>query len=468
MLGLLGLLNVGANSLSASEEAMEVTGNNLSNVNNPNYTRQSLNISNATPLQTTIGQEGTGVEVTGISQASDTLLNTQIQSENSVNSSLTAQQTALQNAETYLNETITNNNTGTTSPGGLTADISNLFNAFQSVSTDPTDPTQRQALVAGAQNLTTEFNQVSSQLGDVQDQLNQSIQSGVTSANQDLTQIASLNQQIVMADAEGGSANDLVDQRTAAINDLASYANVTTTAEADGAMNINIGGVAMVSGVTATDSLETYDAGGGQLLIKAQNAGTPLTLSSGSIEGNITARDGALSNLQTSVNTLATQLISQVNGIYSSGYDLNGNTGANFFTGTDASDIAVNSTVANDPDSIQASGAAGNAGDNSVMLALAQLANTKVSGLNNQTFSQNWAQTVGGLGDSISSVNSQLSDSSSVTQMLQTQRDSVSGVSIDEEMTNLMQYQKTYEASAELVSTVNQMLETVINMKSNN
>ena len=79
---------------------MEVTGNNLAKVNNPNYTRQSLNISNATPLQTTIGQEGTGVEVTGISQASDTLLNTQIQSENSVNSSLTAQQTALQNAET--------------------------------------------------------------------------------------------------------------------------------------------------------------------------------------------------------------------------------------------------------------------------------------------------------------------------------------------------------------------------------
>ena len=134
-----------------------------------------------------------------------------------------------------------------------------------------------------------------------------------------------------MADAEGGSANDLVDQRTAAIKDLAGYANVTTTAEADGAVNINIGGVAMVSGVTATDNLETYDAGGGQLLIKAQNAGTPLTLSSGGIEGNITARDGALSNLQTSVNTLATQLISQVNGIYSSGYDLNGNTGANFF-----------------------------------------------------------------------------------------------------------------------------------------
>ena len=315
---------------------MDVTGQNLANVNNPKFATRGSNRSTyqtATPLQTTIGQEGTGVESTGISQASDALLNTQIQSENSVNSSLTAQQTALQYAETYINEQITNTSTGISSPGGLTADISNLFNAFQSVSTNPTDPTQRQVLVSSAQDLATEFNQVSSQLGSGRDQINQSIQNDVTSANQDPAQIATLNQQIVIADGEGGSANDLVDQRTAAIKDLASYANVTTAAQSNGAVNISIGGVAMVSDVTATDSLETYDAGGGQLLIKAQNAGTPLTLSSGSIEGDITARDGALSNLQTSVNTLATQLITQVNGIYSSGYDLNGNTGGRIFYG---------------------------------------------------------------------------------------------------------------------------------------
>ncbi|HEY3857435.1 MAG TPA: flagellar hook-associated protein FlgK [Verrucomicrobiae bacterium] len=465
MLGLFGLLDVGANSLSVAEEAMEVTGQNLSNVNNPNYTRQTLDVQSATPLQTTIGQEGTGVQAVGISQASDALLNAQITNENSVSSSLTSQQTALENAETYLNEQITNGSTDSTSPSGLTAGISNLFNSFQNVSTAPTSQSQRQTLVANAQNLATQFNSVSSSLSNVRDQINQSIQNGVSSANQDLAQIATLNQQIVMADAEGGSANDLVDQRQAAINDLASYANVATTAQSNGAVNISIGGVEMVSNISATDSLEAYDAGGGQLLIKAQSAGTPLTLSSGSIEGSITARDGALSTLQTSVNTLATQLITQVNSIYSSGYDLNGNTGASFFTGTDASDIAVNSTLANDPSAVQASGSANAAGDNSVMLALSQLATSKVSGLNNQTFSQSWAQTVGALGNSISSVNDQVNNSTSVTQMLQTQRDSVSGVSLDEEMTNLMQYQKTYEASAQLVSTINQMLETVINMK---
>jgi flagellar hook-associated protein 1 FlgK len=171
-----------------------------------------------------------------------------------------------------------------------------------------------------------------------------------------------------------------------------------------------------------------------------------------------------LATLQTSVNTLASQLITQVNGIYSSGYDLNGNTGADFFTGTDASNIGVNSALANDPGAVQASGTAGATGDNSVALKLAQLANTNIPGLSNQTFSQSWAQTVGDLGYTVSEVNQQVTNSASANQMLSNQRQSVSGVSIDQEMTNLMQYEKSYEASAQIVTSLNQMLQTIVDM----
>ncbi|HUD49597.1 MAG TPA: flagellar hook-associated protein FlgK [Candidatus Baltobacteraceae bacterium] len=464
MIGLFGTLDLASNSLSVQEEAMEVTGQNLANVNTTGYTRQQLEVQAATPLQTPIGQEGTGVEATGISQATDALLNSQIQAENSVTGSLTAQQTALQNTETSLNEQISNTSTGTASPSGITADLANLFGSFQSLSTDPSNLTDRQSLVANAQQLATEFNQVSSSLGSVNTQLNQSIQNDVTSSNQDLTQIASLNQQIIEAQGDGGSANDLEDEREQAIENLSNYVNVTATAQSNGGVNIGIGGVTMVSGGTATDSLETYDAGGGQLQIQAQNAGTHLTLSSGSIEGDITVRDGALATLQTSVNTLASQLITQVNGIYSSGYDLNGNTGADFFTGTDASNIGVNSALANDPGAVQASGTAGATGDNSVALKLAQLANTNIPGLSNQTFSQSWAQTVGDLGYTVSEVNQQVTNSASANQMLSNQRQSVSGVSIDQEMTNLMQYEKSYEASAQIVTSLNQMLQTIVDM----
>ena len=246
------------------------------------------------------------------------------------------------------------------------------------------------------------------------------IQSGVTSANQDLAQIATLNQQIIEAQADGGFANDLSDQREQAIEDLANYANITATAQSNGAINIDIRGHDGLRRNRRRQPGNLHQRQR-QLLVKAQNAGTPLTLSSGSIEGNITARDGALATLQTSVNTLATQLITQVNGIYSSGYDLNGNTGADLFTGTDASDIGVNSALANDPGQFQASGTAGATGDNTVALALAQLANSNISGLNNQSFSQNWAQTVGNLGNTISAVNQQVNDSTSATQMLTSQ-----------------------------------------------
>jgi flagellar hook-associated protein 1 FlgK len=467
MVGLFGTLNIAARSLSADQEGTAVAGQNLANVNNPGYAREQLVLDPSTPIQTPIGQEGTGVTAAAITEARSALLDGQITSESSVTGSLNAQQQALQNAQTYLNEQIqsTSNNT---SPSGLTADLSNLFNAFQSLSTDPGNLAQRQSLVQSAQQLASQFNQVSSQLQTVSAGLNTSIQNDVNGVNQDLATIAGLNQQIVQSEASGGSANVLVDQREQAIEDLAGKVNITTSAQSNGSVNISIGGVGMFDGASnqrVADGLVTYDSGGGNLLIKTQYQGIALTPTSGSIQGEIETRDGALAAVQSGINTLASQLITQVNSVYSAGYDMNGNTGANFFTGTNASDIGVNGALANDPTLVQASGTPGNAGDNSVALAVAQLGSNNFAGLNNQSFSQNWAQTVGNFGDALSSVNQQVTNSSSVTQMLTNQRQSVSGVSIDDEMTSIMEYQKAYEASAELISTVNQMLQTVVSMK---
>jgi flagellar hook-associated protein 1 FlgK len=200
-------------------------------------------------------------------------------------------------------------------------------------------------------------------------------------------------------------------------------------------------------------------------VIAEGNYGAPVSLSGGSVEGSLTARDGALATLQSSLNTLAWQVISQVNTVYSKGYDLNGNTGQNFFTGSTAADIGVNSTLVNDPSTFQAAGVAGAPGDNTVVSALAQLANQSNSALNNQTLTQNYAETVSTLGSSLQSVNDQLDNSTSVSQMLASQRASTSGVDTDTEMTNLMQFQKAYQASAELITTINEMMETVVNMK---
>jgi flagellar hook-associated protein 1 FlgK len=369
---------------------------------------------------------------------------------------LTAQQSALQNAESYLDEQITSTGTSGTpdSPNGLTADLSNLFNAFQGLSADPGNLSLRQTAVQAAQTVTQQFNNVSSQLSTVNSDLNTSLQNDTASANQYLSSIASLNGQIVQSEAAGGSANQFVDQREQDLESLAKLTNISTTAQSNGTVDVSIGNVTMVSGETTTDSLQTYDPGNGQLQVAAKNAG-PLSITGGSLAGEVTARDGALAELRNGLDSAASELITNVNSIYSTGYDLNGNTGQNMFSGTGASDIAVNSALLADPSQFQAAGVPNAAGDNTTVLALGELANGGY-----------YAQTVSNLGNSISTVNDQLTTSTAVAQSLANNRASTSGVSLDEQMTNQIQYQKAYEASAEMISTINQMLQTVVGMKS--
>jgi flagellar hook-associated protein 1 FlgK len=467
MISLFGTLDMGARSLGVQQEEMTVSGQNLANVNNSAYAEEQLEVSESTPDESSIGDEGTGVQITGITEIRDPFLDTQIQGEASTTGSLTAQQTNLQNAEAYLDEQISSTTSSNTpdSANGLAADLSSMFAAFQGLTTDPSNLSLRTTATNAAQTVATQFTTVSGQLTNIQNGLNTSIKNDVATANQDLTTIASLNQQIVEAQNSGGSAVQLVDQREQTLESLAGVANFTTSAQANGAVNVSIGGITMVSGINVTDGLQAYDPGTGNLMVEDTNSSAPITLTGGSIAGEITARDGALAGLQSGLNTLASQLITNVNSIYSTGYDLNGNTGQDFFTGTDASNIAVNSTVLSDPSSFQASSEAGDAGNDSIALSLAKLGNQAIAGLGNQTFSSNYAQTVSDLGTSISTVNDNLSASQAVSQMLTTQRANTSGVSLDGEMTNLIEYQKAYEASAELITTVNEMLQTVVNMK---
>jgi flagellar hook-associated protein 1 FlgK len=463
MLGLFGTLNLGARSLQTQQQGVEIAGHNLANASNAAYSRQRLEVQTSTPLPTSIGPEGTGADAVAITQLRDTLLDQQIQGEASVTS-------FLQYAEAGVGEQLqgSTSSTGATSDvgstGGLASDLSGLFNSFQDLSTAPSSLTSRQAVISQAQQLTSQFNQLDQRITSINGQLNQSVQTDVGSANQLLSDIAGLNKQIAGAEAGTGAANDLRDLRQQKIESLSNLVNVQSATDSKGDVNLSVGGQLLVSGGSVQDTLQTYDSGSGQLLVRTASAGAPLTLTGGSIAGTIDARDGALKSLHDGLNNLASQLISKVNTVYRAGYDLNGNTGADFFTGTKAGDIGVNSTLANDPSAFQASGVAGTAGNNQVVLALAQMANTPQASLGNQTFAQSYDGTITGLGTALNSVNTQIDDQTAVQSMLQTQRNSVSGVSVDEEMTNLVMYQRAFQASAHLVSVVDQMLQTVVTL----
>ncbi len=476
MLSLFGSLDLASRSMQAQMTGVDVTGQNLANVSTTGYTRQTVDIQTSPDLTTSIGQEGTGANVVAIQQAVNSMLNSQIVTQQSSSGYWTAEQSALTSLQTNLNEflngtasTSSSSSDDSTSDTGLSGQLTGLFNAFQAVATSPTSISARQALVSQAQTLASTFNQIDSQFTSTRSSLNTSLTNDVISANQLLSGIAQLNGQISSAEFSGGTPNDLLDERQQDLQNLAQLTNIQTSTGANGAVDVSIDGQSLVTGNKLSDMLQTYDASGngsGQLLVQTATGGVNLTLTGGSMQGTINARDGELATMQTSINTLASTLITQVNSVNSGGYSLTGSTGAAFFTGTDASNISVNQSLVDDPSLVQASGSATATGDNTVALQLADLASTAQAGLNNQTFGDSYDATVASLGNALQTANTQVTNQTAVANMLTTQQSSTSGVNIDQEMTNLMGFQRAYEASAELVTTINQMMQTVNNMKS--
>jgi flagellar hook-associated protein 1 FlgK len=472
MLGLFGTMNLAARSLQTQMTGVEVTGQNIANVNTAGYSRQRVNITASPDLLTGIGPEGTGANATSIQQIVSNLLNAQIQSQGSTGGYWNAQQTALQSAQNALGEFL--NGSGATSStsasgsdttgSGLSTQLNDFFTAFSALASSPSD-SNKQAAIGAAQKLASSFNSINQQFGAVRTGLNKSLSDDVNSANKLFTDIADLNQQISSAEFSGGNANNLRDEREQDLENLSQFTSVTTSTGTNGAVNITVGGQSLVAGNSVLDTLQTYDPGSGNLLVRTTSGGVNLTLTGGSMQGTIDARDGELATMQGSVNTLAGALITQVNTIHNSGYNSSGGTGNTFFTGTDSATIGVNAALTNNASLLQISSSPTLSGDTSLALQISQLANSTQSALNNQTFTGSYNSTVAGLGDALNNANTQAANQSLTANMLTTQRGSVSGVNIDEEMTNMILFQRAYQASAQVVTTVNTLLGDTLAMK---
>lgn len=468
---------MGARSMSVQRAGVEVAGQNLANVNNPAYARQRVAITSSVTIQGEAGLQGTGSQVVNIVAMRNAILDGQIQAEASIKGMLQAQQTALQYAQATLGTQIDRMATGAEGAaasqgvgGGhsIADSLGELFNAFQSLSSNPTSIAERQTLMMKAESLATQLRQLDTRLGELSGQLNRTIESEVGTVNQHLANIASLNDKITRLEAISGStANDLRDTRQAEIEKLAKFVKLDLSDGNGGAINVAIGGVDMVVNNQVVDTIETHVFSGNIYIQSALNdvnlSGSNPLVTGGSIIGTVQARDVGVGDIRTSMNNIASILIAQVNTVHGAGFSLSGSTGAQFFTGSDAASIGVNQVLVNDPTLIQASGVNGATGDNQVALALARLAQTEF--INGQTLSQAYSQTVAAFGQTLSTVNSDLSNQDTVDNMLLRQRDAIGGVSLDEEMTDLTRFQKAFQASARLITTVDEMLDTLVNMK---
>lgn len=467
MAGLFTTLNIGSQSLQAHQLGVQVAGHNISNVNNPAYSRQRLILETAIATPSSVGLQGTGVQAVMIRQIRDQLIDNNIRNETSITSYLEAQQKALEFANAYLAERINlsdlNNNQTSSNLSDL---IDGFFSAFQDISVNPESISERVVLLQKAQLMSSRFNQISSTLDNLIQSMNESINSDTAKANSLLSEIADLNIQINNLETnKNWLANDLRDTLQQKLEELSKIIKIDVSENEQGLAVISVNGEMLVNGDKLLDTIETYTDASNRVYIQTVNSKISITSTSGSIQGTIDARDRSVLQIKQSLDNLANLLITEVNNLHSTGYGLNGTNNTAFFSGSNAADIQVNSALIENPELIQLSNNPAAPGNNFIALAIAQLKTKTQPSLNNLTIPGFYTKTVETIAADLNAVNSKLSDQKTITELFEQRRQSVSGVSIDEEMTELLKYQKAYQASAKLISTVDELLETLINMK---
>jgi flagellar hook-associated protein FlgK len=379
------------------------------------------------------------------------LLAAQIQAEASVAGSLAAQQANLQTAGSCLKDPLSFS-AAPNGLNGLAADLSNLFDCFYLLAGDPSNLPLRHSVVRAAQAVAVQLNHAASRLNAAQIDLNASVQKDVDRVNQLLNEIAGLNRQITTAPADVRVSAGLDGLREQRLQELSGVVNITATVRPDGCVRVSIGGFPMVSSRKASNGLATYRDGKGNLAISTQNGAKRFKPTGGSIAGKIMARDEGLADLQAGLNNLAGQLIARVNSIYNTARS-NDRPRHDFFTGSSAADIGVNSLVANDPAQFQV----GADGRNTTALDLAQLGNSHVPALGNRTFTQWYAQTVTALGEMLMNVNDNLVSSQAMAQMLANERVAAGELSMHDAANDLMWYQQARAGSGEIITMLDKM-----------
>lgn len=458
MSGLITLLGATSTALNADTAAINVTSNNIANVNNDDYSLETVSFQSLGMVETAEGPENVGVEAT-TQQQSSAVLNALVQLQDSLVSGYTARQSILQQAQAALGESVSSSSgsssssTSTTTESGLGAAVDDFFNAFESYAADPTDEGEQESLLQQATVLVDRFQSIDQNLSEVQSSADSQVSSDVTTANNLLQQVATLNTQIGSLEVNSpGSAVDLRDEREAALEQLAGLVPITVTEAGDGEDTVTAGGVTLVSSGSVANSLSYSDG--------TLSAGsTALSLSSGQIAGTIAASVGPVQSLRDSLDSLAKQIVTSVNSAYNPDDTADGD----FFDsgGTTAGTIALDSNL-----STSTLTAGTGSGDNSIALAVGALSSADFSTTDGDaidgTFDEYYANTVSNLGQSLDTADTDVTDQQNVQTIVENQRDSVSGVSLDTEMTNLMTYQKAYQASSEVFQTINSLLEVVV------
>ncbi len=474
-MGLNNLLNIATSGVTMARVAMEVSSENIANVNTPGYSRQKavfetapVNNANGFPL-------GTGVQLATVQRSHDDLLQLQLVKGNSQYGESETKQTALSQIEPFFNE-VTND--------GLGQSIEDFFNSWQDLSVTPQGSAERQAVLSRSQTLVDTFHQMNTNLHDSLSSADSSLVGITADVTDKAKSIASLNEQILQTERLGGNANELRDQRDYLTQELAKKVGVGYSEQSDGTLTVTLpGGEPLVQGNSFATLSTEVDAGTGlnKIMLAPVGGGAATDVTStiggtdnslGEIGGTLQVRDEIVPGYLAKLDEMARQLVTNVNAQHSSGYGLDG-TQNDFFdpTKTTSADIALNPSLT--ANKIAAAGqnptTVSGPGDNTSALALAQLKSASFSfTVDGKTTSASMSSFYNGFVSSVGldseNASNSTAQSDNFLRQLNALRESNSGVSLDEEMANLIKYQQAFQASAKVITTASDMLDTVMGL----
>jgi len=449
-------LSIAIQAMEADQGAMAVVSNNIANVNTPGYTREVANFAETAPITYGNLQFGTGVELQSVQSISDSVLQLRLDQETQNQGKLSTVSNGLNQVQTLFNEAA-----GT----GLQSLLSQFFGGLQQVAANPTDSGLRQAVLGDAQSLAAGFNQTASALVTQQQDADQSVTQTVGQINQLTSQIATLNGEITTATGNGpnSNANAFTDQRSELINQLSQLVDVQQiTADTTGLTLTTKGGAPLVVG-NQSFNLQTQTNANGFQDVYSQGTDITSSIQSGNLAGDLQLRDQTIPADLSQLDTLANGLATAVNTQNAAGFDLNGNPGGNIFVPPAAvTGAALNLAVATtDPNDIAAS-ADGTPGNNVNATALANLQNQNI--IAGQTPINYYSGLVFQVGNEAATASSDLQGENLLVQQLQDQVGAVSGVSLNEEGSNLILYQNAYTAASHVATAISNMIQTALAM----
>ena len=467
------MMDIGRRSMANSQTALSTTAHNIANKSTEGYSRQRVEIVTNESLGEGQNQVGMGARPGSVSRVNDQFLEKQLEREGNVFGYADARHEMLGRVEQVYNEQ---------SNEGITHSIGKLFNSFRELSNNPESVATRTEVKESALALCKDFRNVRQQLRDITKDADFRITTKVEEINQLTKEIASLNAKVQSAELGGGIANDERDRRDHLLKELSQRVNIKYAESKDGALTVTAGNMAvLVSGHSQRDlyAIATPARPGKaednvDIFYKPNDNSNPILmtkqLNGGQIGGLLQVRDEVMGGLVKNVDEVAFTLANEINRIHTQGYDRNGRTGNVFFANLDSVEnaahlINLDEAVSNDVARVAAAGGPNAPGDNRVANIISRLENKQIMNNGTSTVADFYNSIVGKVGIEAQRAGTTYQSQKDIVGQMRNIRESLSGVSLDEETTKLIEFQKAYDASARLIKTVDEMLDTVLRLK---